>query len=110
MLISNLNMIGEKFYATRKSLGLSQNEVAEYAGLSDRTYANIERGSANMRLKTFIQLCNVLHVSPNDILTDDNILLISQQSELLERLNLCTAKEQKIILQILTVYLDSINK
>ncbi len=110
MLITDLDVIGENFYAIRKRLGLSRSEVAESAGLSDRTYADIERGSVNMRMKTFLQICKVLHVTPNDILVNDNISLINKQSELLERMNLCTPDEQKTILQILAVYLNSLNR
>lgn len=35
---------GNRLLAQRKALGLTQAEVAERAGLSDRTYADIERG------------------------------------------------------------------
>lgn len=38
MLIFDLNTIGNKLLAIRKRAGLTQAEVAEAAGLSDRTY------------------------------------------------------------------------
>ena len=48
--------IGNRLLAQRKALGLTQAEVAERAGLSDRTYADIERGSVNMRVETALRI------------------------------------------------------
>ena len=44
MLIFDFHTIGNKLYAIRKQMGMTQAEVAEAAGVSDRTYADIERG------------------------------------------------------------------
>ena len=42
MLVFNLHTIGNKQLIVRKRMGMTQAEVAESAGLSDRTYADIE--------------------------------------------------------------------
>lgn len=52
MLVFDKRAIGNKLLVIRKKIGLTQAEVAEAAGLSDRTYADIERGSVNMRTET----------------------------------------------------------
>ena len=52
MLIHNTRDIGGKLLSIRKKAGLTQSELAEKAGLSDRTYADIERGTVNMRVAT----------------------------------------------------------
>ena len=52
-------------------MGMTQAEVAESSGLSDRTYANIERGTANMRVESLLNICRALHITPDTILTDD---------------------------------------
>ena len=44
MIISDLHTIGNKLLYFRKKMNMTQIEVAEAAGLSDRTYADIERG------------------------------------------------------------------
>lgn len=41
MLIFDFHTIGNKMLSERKRIGLTQAEVAERAGLSDRTYADI---------------------------------------------------------------------
>ena len=47
MLIFDLHTIGNRLLMIRKRMGMTQAEVAEAAGLSDRTYADIERGTVN---------------------------------------------------------------
>ena len=69
MLIFDFHAIGEKLYAVRKRSGLTQAEVAELAGLSDRTYADIERGSVNMRIETVLKICRALGITPDALLT-----------------------------------------
>ena len=69
MLIFDLRTIGNKLLTIRKRMGMTQAEVAEAAGLSDRTYADIERGSVNMRTETILRICSVLHITPDEILS-----------------------------------------
>ena len=63
MLIYDFRVIGNRLLAFLKKAGLTQIEVAEAAGLSDRTYADIERGSVNMRIETILRICDVLHIT-----------------------------------------------
>lgn len=108
MLIFDLHTIGNKLLSIRKRIGMTQAEVAEAAGLSDRTYADIERGTVNMRTETILRICNVLHITPDEVLTEENIGLASQQNELWERLNACNPKDRETALQLLSVYLRSL--
>ncbi len=110
MLISDLVIIGNKLLAIRKRMGLTQAEVAEAAGLADRTYADIERGSVNMRIETILKICNVLHITPDEILTDDNAGAVTRQEELLQRLEACNPRDKETALQLLSVYLLSLNQ
>lgn len=108
MLIFNFDKIGNKLLIIRKKAGMTQSEVAEIAGLSDRTYADIERGSVNMRIETILRICKALNITPDDILTEENLSLTEEQSELLEQLNACTPKEKETALRLLSVYLQSL--
>ena len=107
MLIFDFHAIGNKLFAVRKRLGLTQAEVAEAAGISDRTYADMERGTVNMRIETVLRICQVMHITPDEILTDDNPALSSRQEELWQRLNSCSPKEKETALALLSVYLRS---
>ena len=108
MLIFDLHTIGNKLLSIRKRIGMTQAEVAEAAGLSDRTYADIERGTVNMRTETILRICNVLHITPDEVLTEENVRLSSRQDELWERLNACNPKDRETALQLLSVYLKSL--
>jgi len=108
MLLFDFHAIGNKLLASRKRIGLTQAEVAEAAGLSDRTYADIERGTVNMRIETFLRICSVLHITPDEILTENHPPQIEQQELLLEQLNSCNSKDKETALRLLSVYLQSL--
>ncbi len=109
MLIFDFRTIGEKLYSIRKRMGLTQAEVAEAAGLADRTYADIERGSVNMRIETILRICSVLHITPDEILTEDKPSIAARQAELWQRLNACTPRDRETALSLLQVYLQSLD-
>lgn len=109
MLVFDLRKVGNKLLAVRKRMGLTQAEVAEAAGLSDRTYADIERGTVNMRMETILRICSVLHITPDEVLTENSNSLSAQQAELLERLDACNPKDRETALQILSIYLKSLD-
>lgn len=108
MLLFDMMTIGNRLLAARKRLGMTQAEVAERAGLSDRTYADIERGGVNMRIETFLRICQTLSVSPDDILLEEHPSAVLQQEELLQRLDRCSPAQQETALRLLAVYLDSL--
>lgn len=109
MLIFDLRTIGNKLLAVRKRMGLTQAEVAEAAGLSDRTYADIERGTVNMRTETVLRICNALHITPDEVLTEESAALSARQDALLARLNACNPKDKETALRLLAVFLESLN-
>lgn len=108
MLIFNFSTIGNRLFSIRKRMGLTQAEVAEAAELSTRTYADIERGSVNMRIETVLKICNVLHITPDEILTTEDSSISARQQELWERLNDCSPKDKETALKLLSVYLESL--
>ncbi|MBQ7598525.1 MAG: helix-turn-helix transcriptional regulator [Clostridia bacterium] len=108
MLILDLETIGKRLYAIRKKAGLTQAEVAEAAGLSDRTYADIERGSVNMRTETILRICEALQITPNEIFTNSTPEELHFQ-ETFDRLAKCKTKEQQTALRLISVYLDSLS-
>ena len=109
MLILDLHTIGNKLLNVRKKMGLTQAEVAEAAGLSDRTYADIERGTVNMRTETVLRICQVLHITPDEIFTENDTSITTKQAEIIDRLNACSPKDKETALNILSAYLQSLN-
>ncbi|MGN0622237.1 MAG: helix-turn-helix domain-containing protein [Porcipelethomonas sp.] len=108
MLVFDFRTIGNKLLAIRKKAGLTQSEVAEAANLSDRTYADIERGTVNMRIETILKICNALQITPDVILTEENPVFSNRQDELLEQLDKCSAQQKETALELLSVYLKSV--
>lgn len=109
MLLFDMIAVGNKLLAIRKRLGLTQAELAEQAGLSGRTYADIERGTVNMRIETFLRICSVLGVTPNEILTEEKPSLAIRQEELMKKLGSRSLREQETALSLLSVYLQSLD-
>lgn len=107
MLITDLRHIGEKLYTLRKGRGLTQAEVAERAELSDRTYADIERGGVNMRIETLLKICSALNITPDEILTQEDPQLITE-AELIQAINHCSENEKQTALKLLSVYVNSL--
>lgn len=108
MLIFDFRAIGNKLLSIRKKAGLTQSEVAEAANLSDRTYADIERGTVNMRIETILKICEALHITPDVVLTEDNPNLSTKQTDLLAELDKCTVKQKETALELIAVYLRSV--
>ena len=109
MLVYDFRKIGNKLHDYRKKMGMTQAEVAEAANLADRTYADIERGNVNMGLETVLRICQALHITPDEILTEDAPSTKSQQDELWARLNMLSPKDKETALTLLSVYLQSLN-
>ena len=109
MLIFDLQAVGNKLLTIRKRMGLTQAEVAEAAGLSDRTYADIERGTVNMRTETLLRICSALHITPDKIFTEESEPMTLQETELWARVNACNPKDKETALRLLSVYLQSLD-
>ena len=107
MLIHDIEAIGNRLYFIRKKQGLTQMEVAEAADISDRNYADIERGTVNMRVSTLLRICEALHVTPDDLLTEESGYY-QKQAELMSKLDLCTPQARRTALELLSVYLSSV--
>lgn len=100
--------IGNRLLAIRKRIGMTQAEVAERSGLSDRAYANIERGKVNVRVETILRVCQALRITPNDILIDQSAVASVDEEELLHRLADCAPRDKETAMTLLAVYLQSL--
>lgn len=62
--------IGNILKRTRKSLGYTQEEVAEMLDLASRYISDIERDKTKGSVDTLVKLCNIYHLTPTYILQD----------------------------------------
>jgi transcriptional regulator with XRE-family HTH domain len=60
--------IGEKLKATRTRRLLTQDELAQRAGVSQSTIANIERDNAEPQFRTIRKLAKALDIDPTELL------------------------------------------
>ncbi|MCY0997949.1 helix-turn-helix transcriptional regulator [Myxococcus sp. MISCRS1] len=61
-------LIGPVARTARSRLGLTQAEVAKQMGLASEVYSRLERGNMLPSVSTLHRLCEVLDVSPNELL------------------------------------------
>lgn len=108
MIIHDLRIIGERLFHLRKRTGQTQLQVATEAELSDRTYSEFERGIADARLSTVLKACEALHITPDEILTDEPTRASAREEEILARLHACNPQDKETALRLLEVFLQSL--
>lgn len=109
MLVTDLRSIGNRLHYFRKNAGKTQAEIAEVANLSDRAYADIERGTVNMRVETLLGICHALRITPDELLTHDDREPAARGYELIARLQKHPEKVQKAAYDLIEVYLNSLD-
>jgi transcriptional regulator with XRE-family HTH domain len=62
----NKGLIGKRIQKIRKIKGLTQEKIAEHAGVSPKYISSIERGKANPTLDLLIILAEIMHVTVAD--------------------------------------------
>lgn len=61
--------LGARVRAARRQQSLTQEELAEKMGISASFLGHIERGTRVASLETLVSVCNVLHVTPEYLLS-----------------------------------------
>lgn len=66
----NFDIIGKRVRTYRKQAGMTQGKLAEKAGMDTNNVSRIERGISTPTLESLVKICNVLKVTPNDLLLE----------------------------------------
>lgn len=90
----DLIKIGKYIAAKRKEAGMTQKQLAEKLGMSDKSVSKWERGICLPDVSVYMELCNILGISINEFLagediskdniikaSEDNLLQISADSK-----------------------------
>ena len=79
----DLIKIGKYIAGKRKSLGMTQKQLAEKLGMSDKSVSKWERGVCLPDVSVYKELCSILGISLNEFLAGEDIVQenISQKSE-----------------------------
>lgn len=69
----DLIKIGKYIAGKRKNLGLTQKQLAEKLGMSDKSVSKWERGVCLPDVSVYMELCNILQISINEFLAGEDI-------------------------------------
>ena len=104
--------LGERIRKRRQEMKLSQESVAEKAGISVNTVSRIEGGQTAMSVEIFRKMIEILETDANILLGQEDGDTERQESvqEVLYQIQKLEWKEQKIIMQTIDSLIDSFNE
>ena len=108
----DLIKIGKYIAGKRKGLGLTQRQLAEKLGMSDKSVSKWERGVCLPDVSVYMELCDILEISINEFLagedireeniikkSEDNLIQVTKDSKYKQR----NLKSVIVILIIITI-------
>ena len=69
----DLIKIGKYIAEKRKALGLTQKQLEEQLGMSDKSVSKWERGICLPDVAVYMELCGILGISMNEFLAGEDI-------------------------------------
>ena len=109
-----MESLGVQLRARAKALNLSDAEVARRAGLGVRRYGNYVTGDREPDFQTFLRICEVLDVTPNDLLgfsDADNSSPRTEREQLQAKLiaasNVLELKEMRMAVKLVGLLTDN---
>lgn len=94
--------VGRRIKEARQTKGLTQEQLAERAGVSPTYISVIERGLKSPQLDTFVPVCNALEVSADALLMDVvDAAATAQSNEIAELLRDQPPKKQRCLIRML---------
>ncbi|WP_373231837.1 helix-turn-helix domain-containing protein [Cohnella sp.] len=110
MIVYDKKKVGQRIRKQREALEISREQLAERIGRVPRFCADIERGKAGMSIETMFSICNLLKLSPNELLLgqEENATPYDETALIMAALNQCTEKQRKDALALLKLFLTAI--
>lgn len=85
IIMSNLNAyIGKRIKEYRENKGFTQEYMSKELDVATNHYGRIERGENSCTMNNLVIICNLLEVTPNDLLGE---LIINKDNELIENID-----------------------
>lgn len=98
---NKLIFLGNRIRAARKACGLTQQELAEQAGVAVKTVQDVEGGRKNTTYETLCLLIERLGVSANSIFPSNTSLEDEKIQHFIGKLQSCSQENQEILLRTL---------
>lgn len=99
-----LKEMGQRIMVRRKSLSMTQEELAEKLGVSTQMISNLELGKKAIRPENLAKVCSVLELSADFILTGTNTK--TAVDAVAEKLIQLTAEELQMVNEMID-YMNS---
>ena len=74
--------IGKFIAECRKNVGLTQVQLAERLGITDKAISKWERGIAMPDSSIMLELCHILNITVNDLLSGERVTMADYNKEL----------------------------
>ncbi|MBQ7067094.1 MAG: helix-turn-helix transcriptional regulator [Lachnospiraceae bacterium] len=104
MRIIDMKEIWRRIQERRKKLNLTQQEVYEKLNVSQNHYSRIENGHVGMSFEILLEICEILQVSTDYILTGE--IHDTTDSPIVSLYNSCTFEQQRHILKYVQLFLE----
>lgn len=99
--------LGQRIQMYREKAGKSQEDLANYIGVSVTSISNIERGANYPSFENFIKILNFIGASPNAVMFDlVDQAQISRASELWEKMKRLDADKRNQIFKVIEILVE----
>lgn len=103
--------IGKRIQQKRKSANLSQEQLANIAGLEIPTISKIENGKTKISLPSLIQIANGLECSADELLCGSlKTSTPIYQGEIMGQLQNCNEKELRLVQELILCLLKQLRE
>ena len=65
-------LVGANIKREREKAGFTQDQFSELLGIGSKSLSSIERGVVGVSLTTLLRICNILHISANILLYEQD--------------------------------------
>ena len=106
-MILDFNALGQRIAKRRKDLGMTQEDMAERAGLTPTHVRNIERAYTKCSLDALWKICEAMEVTPDYLFL--GVLKCVDEDQLATataNLRLCDKKQLNLVMKITACVLD----
>lgn len=88
--------LSEKIRNLRKEYGLTQTQLGEIAGVSDKAVSTWENGTKIPRMGCIAKICNHFNIKPSALLDDLNFIIVDADDDapLFDSKNISAIQEQ----------------
>lgn len=109
-LYDDKEFVGKKIKQLRTNVGLSQAELSEKIGMTEKNLSNIERGLQYPALNSFLKLLDILNVSVSEFgVNIINNSITPEKEQILKEIFLASNTELDAYSQIIKI-IKNINK